>query len=386
MRVLTISCAAHGHFYPLVPVMRAMAAAGHDVVSAVPADFVDVVRAEGLRAHGVVRQTRTAAQRQAMRRGFEALPPRERIPAIVGNFVAVAEDGLDELDVLFESFAPDVVLRESMAFAGWVLGARRGVPVVVFDVFPVPPPMWAGAVGDRLQALRRAAGVDADPTLETLPGALTLLCGPPSWFTWMPSNGELFRPSDAITAGRTAPPPWLDELAPPIVYATLGTTFNMEPGLWTMVLDALEPTGLSVVATLGAEMDPTSLGPRPARMRLERFVPQHLVLDRCAAAVTHGGYGSLMGCLARGVPVVSVPIAAGDNVPNATRVAGLGAGIAVLPKERSAERITLAVERVLREPGWAERARGIADEIAALPPIERAVASVERIVGEKLHA
>lgn len=383
MRVLVTSCAAHGHFYPLVPLIRALEDAGHEVVVAVASDFVPVARAEGLDARGIDGQRRTAAARQALRRHFESLPPRERVAAIVGNFVALAVDGLHEMDALCASFAPDLILRDVMEFAGWVLGARRRLPVVVLDVFPVPPPMWAAAVAGELARLRAAAGVDPDPTLETLPGALTLVPGPASWFTWVPPNGVLIRPSDGITAGTLAAPAWLDALDDPVVYATLGTTFNLEPGLWPMVLDGLEQTGLSVVATVGSEIDPASLGPRPPRMRIERFVPQQMVLGRCAAAVTHGGYGSLMGCLVRGLPVVSVPIAAGDNVPNATRLATLGAGVAVLPKERSVERITEAVERVLREPGYGARARAIATEIAALPPASHAVASMERIVRER---
>jgi UDP:flavonoid glycosyltransferase YjiC (YdhE family) len=382
MRVLATSCAAHGHFYPLVPVLRALQDAGHRVLVAVPSDFVDVVRAEGLSAHGIAAQSRTAEDRQATRRTFEALPPRERIPAIVGNFVRIAEEGLPELDELCGTFLPDVLLRESMAFASWVVGAGRALPVAVLDLFPVPPEMWAASVGDLLHALRRRAGVAPDPALATLAGDLTIACGPPSWFSYMPPCGTLVRPSDAIGAERSAPP-WLDALAAPIVYATLGTTFNLEPGLWAMVLDGLERTGLSVVATVGAEMDPASLGPRPARMRLERFLPQRLVLDRCAAAVTHGGYGSLMGCFARGVPVVSVPIAAGDNVPNAARVAHLGAGVAVLPKERSPERIADAVERVIREPVFRRSARALATEIARLPPVEHVVELLEAIVSAR---
>ena len=119
----------------------ALATTGHDVLAAVPSDFVDVVRAERLSAHGIAAQARTATERQDMRRRFEALEPRARIPAIVGNFVRVAEDGLDEIDALCASVAPDVILRESMAFAGWVLGAMRACPVIVLDVFPRSHPI-----------------------------------------------------------------------------------------------------------------------------------------------------------------------------------------------------------------------------------------------------
>lgn len=87
------------------------------------------------------------AERQGFRRHFEALAPRERIPAIVDNFIRIAEDGLDEIDAPCGAFVPDAILRESMAFAGWALGARRECPVVVVDPFPVPPEMWPAASG-----------------------------------------------------------------------------------------------------------------------------------------------------------------------------------------------------------------------------------------------
>jgi UDP:flavonoid glycosyltransferase YjiC (YdhE family) len=32
MRILAMSCAAHGHFYPLVPLLRAAQATGHEVL------------------------------------------------------------------------------------------------------------------------------------------------------------------------------------------------------------------------------------------------------------------------------------------------------------------------------------------------------------------
>jgi UDP:flavonoid glycosyltransferase YjiC (YdhE family) len=379
MRVLVTSCAAHGHFYPLVPLMRALEAAGHEVLAAVPSDFVDVVHTEGLKAHGIAAQARTADERQGLRRQFEALAPRARIPAIAGNFIRIAADGIDEIRALCGTFVPDVILRESMAFAGWVLGALCTCPVVVLDYFPIPPEMWASVVGDRLQALRRGAGLDPDPPLATLAGDLTLVCGPASWFSYVPPGGRLLRPSDTVGDVQQAAPAWLDDLAAPIVYATLGTTFNREPGLWTMVLDGLARAGVSVVATVGADVDPASLGARPPHMRIERFVPQRLVLGRCAAAVTHGGYGSLIGCLMRGVPVVSVPVAAGDNVPNAQRLAGLGAGVAVLPKERSPQRIAEAVIAVLNQPAFRQQAGAIAAEIAGLPPVEEAVGWIETI-------
>jgi hypothetical protein len=176
----------------------------------------------------------------------------DSIPRLVTEAIATARRaGPDPVDWIYQSWAYDAHdVGTTPGFGGDTAAALRTVRAPTLLL--VPELDLYNPVGDAIEA----AGL--------IPG------------------GTLVRPSDAIGAERSAPP-WLDALAAPIVYATLGTTFNLEPGLWATVLDGLERTGLSVVATVGAEMDPASLGPRPARMRLERFLPQRLVLDRCAA-------------------------------------------------------------------------------------------------------
>jgi UDP:flavonoid glycosyltransferase YjiC (YdhE family) len=57
--------------------------------------------------------------------------------------------------------------------------------------------------------------------------------------------------------------------------------------------------------------------------------------------------------------------------------------VAVLPKERSPERIADAVERVIREPVFRRSARALATEIARLPPVEHVVELLEAIVSAR---
>jgi UDP:flavonoid glycosyltransferase YjiC (YdhE family) len=50
MRILFTSLPATGHFHPLVPIARAVAAAGHEVAFAAPASFCPVVEVVGFRS------------------------------------------------------------------------------------------------------------------------------------------------------------------------------------------------------------------------------------------------------------------------------------------------------------------------------------------------
>ena len=80
--------------------------------------------------------------------------------------------------------------------------------------------------------------------------------------------------------------------------------------------------------TVGEAADPAELGPLPANVRVERWIPQADVFTEADAMVGHGGFGTTLGALLAGVPQAVVPLFA-DQHHNARRIAALGAGLAV---------------------------------------------------------
>ena len=125
---------------------------------------------------------------------------------------------------------------------------------------------------------------------------------------------------------------WLDELEPPLVYVTMGTVFN-QPELFRPLLAGLDGHKGSALVTVGRDVEPRSVRPPAARVRVERFVPQGHVLPRSAAVVSHGGSGTTLGALAHGLPLVLVPQAA-DQFDNAARAEAAGAALVLLPRQR----------------------------------------------------
>jgi UDP:flavonoid glycosyltransferase YjiC (YdhE family) len=93
-------------------------------------------------------------------------------------------------------------------------------------------------------------------------------------------------------------------------------------------------------------------------------------MPRAAAMVSHGGSGSTLTALAAGVPQAFVPLFV-DGPANAARVAERGAGVV------AGEDLRAAVETVLGD-GYVRAARAVADEIAALPPVDEAVGLLQR--------
>jgi UDP:flavonoid glycosyltransferase YjiC (YdhE family) len=87
----------------------------------------------------------------------------------------------------------------------------------------------------------------------------------------------------------------------------------------------------------------------------------------------HGGFGTVLGALSAGVPVAVLPLFA-DQPYNAARVAALGAGIALERGPAGVGGLRSAVEALLADPGYAERAAAIAADVRALPDVDAAAA------------
>jgi MGT family glycosyltransferase len=153
---------------------------------------------------------------------------------------------------------------------------------------------------------------------------------------------------------------------------------NYFPGLYRAALDALAELPVRVLVTIGNTRDPAELGALPASVRVERWIAQAEVMPHAAAMVGHGGAGTTLTALAAGVPSVFIPLFA-DQPLNARRVAALRAGIALHHGADSTPQLASAVEELLADPGYRERAVQLAEEIQTLPPIDDAAGLLSAI-------
>ncbi len=93
-------------------------------------------------------------------------------------------------------------------------------------------------------------------------------------------------------------------------------------------------------------------------------------MAEAAAVVGHGGFGTTMAALAAGVPQVVLPLFSFDQAINAEHVAAANAGIQLTGGLAAVADLPAALRRVLDDPTFAEGARAIAAEIAALPLVQ----------------
>ena len=381
MRVLLATTAGAGHFGPLVPVAEALRRRGDEVLVVAPPSFAAAVERAGL-------PFRPGAEPPE-----EALAPIwERVPTLTpdeANVVVVreifgrldAQAMLPGVDAAIEEWHPDRVLRDPSEFASAVAAELHGVPharvaigLASFEAQAVR--IAAGAVDE----LRVSVGLPSDPDGETILGS--------PYLTSVPASFELPDGDEQATAHRFRDPAW--ELAPsalpawwpddtaPFVYVTFGTvaaSLPMAGGVYGAALRAVDGLASRILLTTGDRGDPDGLGPLPANVHVERFVPQAEVLAHASAVVHHGGFGTTLGALAAGVPAVVVPLFA-DQPYNARRVEAVGAGLAV-DIAGGAAALRDALERVLAEASFRDSAARVAAEMRALPTADEVL---DRIV------
>ena len=106
-------------------------------------------------------------------------------------------------------------------------------------------------------------------------------------------------------------------------------------------------------------------------------MPHSPVLPHVAAMVTQCGLGSLTKALMHAVPLVCLPLI-GEQADNAARIVAHGAGLR-LTADATPDRIRLALQRVLAEPGYRWAAERLATRLAAETPEETAADELEAL-------
>ena len=135
-----------------------------------------------------------------------------------------------------------------------------------------------------------------------------------------------------------------------------------------------------VAPTIGPTLDPVTMGAVPPNVRVERFVPQHLLLARASVVASHGGAGTVLGAALQGLPQLLFPIIA-DQWENADAVSRAGAGVACELACRDAASLATALQRLLHDAVVHDAARAVATEIAAMPSAADHVQAIEALVG-----
>ena len=383
MRVLVTTTGAAGHFGPVVPFVDALLAAGDEVLVATRESSAAQVRAAGYEVWPLA--DGPAEQRDAIFAAARDLHIDEA-NARIGSEVFAGLDARAALPGVLGACAtwrPQLVLNEIGEFAGGLAGAHHGLPVVTVSITLASTERFLRVTGAPLRKLRDEFGLAPGGALSTARFTLApaLLEDPAAPG---PEDTRRFREHDQPAPA--ALPDWWDGTGDPLVYVTFGSVapqMDFFPGLYRAAIDALAPLPVRLLLTIGRDRDPADLGPLPANVHVERWVPQSDVMPHAAAMVCHGGFGTVRAGLTAGVPMVVQPLFA-DQPYNARRVAELGAGVALEQGPHGIAGAAAAVRAVLADRSYADRAAAVAADVRTLPTVDVAVEVLRDLAAVRL--
>ncbi|MGP4018002.1 glycosyltransferase [Saccharopolyspora sp. 5N708] len=404
MRILFTAAPGYGLMLPIVPLVWAARAAGHEVLVATTSEMTEVGARAGLPvvdvfpAHDVWEELLRGASS-----GGES-PELARIIAADGMSAAYQKAsqaggpfGLFTLTMTEGSieagraFGADLVVHTTDHTAGRLTAAALGVPLL--------------EVGNRISWSARDAdfrwGQDFygdDEITLALRAKLGIPDGPPRLLARIdlraPSMGGLIGeesdPRDGVPwwsmrfvpfNGGAVVPEWaLRQAERPRVGVTLGTVVPVMAGISSLsvAIEALDGLDVEVVLAAG-KTDLADLGELPANVRSVGFLPLSTFLPTSSLLVHHGGSGTTAAPLHYGVPQLVLPSFA-DNPMSAQRVVDRGVGLSHDPTTVDAAAVLAMVERLLTEPAFRAAAREVSAEMATQPSPASVVERVTELV------
>jgi MGT family glycosyltransferase len=268
--------------------------------------------------------------------------------------------------LVFSPFTPYLRSRAAPPF-GPGLRPLPGVAGTVRDASMRPIVSWLfdRRIAPRLNAIRAVLGVPAVTSVDGLMRRAPLLLAVggepfeyphPDWDDSVHFIGACeFEPMMSKSA---TVPGWLTDIDRPIVLLSTSSIAQADTRLARIGLQALADEPVHVVATFAAGV-PHGLPP-VHNATVRRFVNHRLVLDRAICAITHGGMGTTVKALNRGVPVCAVPFAR-DQAEVARRVQMARCGTRLPARKLTAGRLRAAVyEAITMGPGARRVAAGFA--------------------------
>lgn len=382
MRILFAAPPAFGVLLPIVPLVWAARAAGHETALATTSSMTDVAADAGLSVIDVFPDRQRWAALTGWRMRPEDLPgdapPEVRnalgIRAPFAMFTATMTDGTL---AAAREFAADLIVTTGDHPAGLIAAAAAGLPVLEVGnrvswsardaswkqrPAMVPEGVLAPLL-DRLALAEVRPEVLAriDPRPPSMGGLVDdepdSDDGVPWWsMQYVPYNGGAVVPPWALTPGDR-----------PRVGVTLGTVVPMISGTTSLgvVIEALGDLDVDVVLAAGTA-DLSGLGELPGNVRSVGYLPLSVFLPTCDLVVHHGGSGTTAAPLFYGVPQLVLPGFA-DNPLSAQRVVERGVGLAHDPATIDVGIVRDLVERLLSEPIFRQQAAQVRAEMATQP-------------------
>ncbi|MFD9702551.1 glycosyltransferase [Lentzea sp. NPDC059081] len=363
MRIAFTGNPMTGHLLPMMPLLDAARAAGHEAV------VVTAKELEPRLAPATVLPAGPDAAvnvEEALRRtGFHPAHPS---PGTIEYFAGVRVDlALEETLDQLTRLEPDLLVVEELDFLGPLVATMLKIPWVGHRVGAPLPEEFTAALRERSEKNFTAHSLRPSERVALVDTYPDFLLGPDEHHD---ADRISLRPTpNEHGEGTTVSLP--ERSSRPRALVTLGTTVEDDDALASMV-SAVNAAGFEVLTTV--DELPAAAGAQGVHAL--GFVPVAKLLPEVDLVVSAGGTGTVLASLSAGLPLVLRPFLA-DHPWNAARVATQGAAIVIDDPADAGE----AALRIMNSDDHRTAATAAAEAISAMNSPEHVI----ELLTAKLH-
>lgn len=414
MKVLILAWGSRGDMEPCLALAVGLQKAGHHATLAAPRVHAGWIESYGVKAHPMRFDVSEFFRAQEVSNDRN---PMRRLRAQINGVRSGILESLD--DYWQASEGADFVLQTGQAMGGVEIASQRGIPMAFAYMYPFTPTRafpaffgpWRSSLGGRFNLLTqwlvlrnmwithgpplnrwradrfglqpwrsypemlnsgRAAGV---PCINAF--SPNVLPKPADWdeshhvagFWFLEPHAAWQPPADLLQ--------FLADGAPPVYIGFGSATAHDSEWLTRQILRALELTGQRGVLLVGGGGALARL-PAPPTVFYAQNVPHRWLFPRMAAAVHHGGPGTMAAALHAGIPSMVAPGGI-DQHAWARIVEKLGVGLRVATmKTLTAEKLAPAIRVAVSDADLRARAAALGEKVRAENGVARAVEVIER--------
>ena len=414
-RFLISTMPAIGHVNPLLLMAKKLVERGHEVWWHTGTEVASKIEATGARfmpmqhTHDILQATVEAQRKDGLAAANAA---------IISLYVAPALGQLQDYQTILEGFSADAVIVDKCCLGAALLREKGGPVWASVGISPLrtaespfygsgqlPAKSSLGRWGNRIMNRfsehvllkqvtstfnqhRQYVGLPPIPGNKTafdyLMSPFLHLQGTTPAFEFpyrdLPPQIHFVGPMLPPMPGHFELPTWWAELKSgcPVVHVTQGTVATDAADLIRPTMQALAEEQVLVIVTTP---EPDRLGSLPTNMRVERMIPHSYLLPHVDVMITNGGYNGVKTALAYGVPLVCAG-ATEDKPEVCSRVAWSGVGINLKTGSPTSAQVQQAVQEVLRNPTYRQKAEAIQADFARYDSPNEAANLLEQLISD----
>ncbi|MFN1215635.1 glycosyltransferase [Chryseobacterium kwangjuense] len=308
--------------------------------------------------------------------------------ALEETYVPFAKMMMPGLERLMDSWKPDVLVNDCIAFGGALFAHKHGIPCVTTT--PVPPDVMGDSEKNApkiwewqqnlIKGLQKEVGI-ADEGIFIHSHQLNLVFTSQTFagFEEVPSHMRFVGP----VKGRpnNTPFDWekLEAATTPKIFVSLGTLLvDIRKAFFEKVIAAFADQPVTVIAATPPEI----FEEWPANFIVSGFVPQSQLMPHMDMVICHGGFNTVNDTFYNGLPMLITPIAY-DHFHIAKLIEQAGCGISIRYKRLRVEALRETVFELLENPKYRAAAKEVQSNFIQAGGNEKAVELLEHFVQQE---